>query len=88
MKALILYALFVSIGAVASGTVGYFVEREFSSAMSLIVFLTLFFANFVVSWLAVVLVMDGSLRDVSGEREQHAIEATGRKAADAARAAA
>jgi hypothetical protein len=88
MKALILYTLFVTVGAVGSATVGYFVEREFSSAMSLVVFLTLFFANFAISWLAVVLVMDGSLKDIKGEREQHAIEAAGRKAAADARAAA
>jgi hypothetical protein len=88
MKALILYVLFVTIGAVGSGGVGYVVEREFSSAMSLIVFLTLFFANFAISWLAVILVMDGSLKDMKGERAQMEIEASGRKAAAAARAAA
>jgi hypothetical protein len=88
MKALILYVLFVTVGAFASGGVGYIVEREFSSAMSLIVFLTLFFANFAVSWLAVIMVMDGSLKDMKGERAQQEIETSGRKAAAAARAAA
>ena len=87
MKALILYVVFVSIGAVGSAAVGYVVEREFSSAMSLIVFLSLFFANFAVSWIAVILVMDGSLKDMKGERAQMEIEAAGRKAAAAGRAA-
>ena len=48
-------------GLIATG-LGYYVEIEFSSAASLIVFLTWFFANFVVSWIAVILVMDGSLK--------------------------
>jgi F0F1-type ATP synthase assembly protein I len=78
MKALILYVAFVVIGAVISATIGYFVERQFSSAWSLIVFLALFFANFAVSWLAVILVMDGSLRDAQGRQSQLDIERSGR----------
>jgi hypothetical protein len=81
MKALILYSIFVTIGAVAAGTIGYFVEIQTSSAMSLVVFLSLFFANFAVSWLAVILVLDGSLKDWRGEKAQLAIEDEGRKAA-------
>jgi hypothetical protein len=88
MKALILYALFVVIGAVASSAVGYYVEIHFSAAWSLLVFLAMFFANFAISWLAVVLVMDGSLRDISGAKAQFQIEAEGRKAANTAAAAA
>ena len=88
MKALILYAVFVIVGATASVAVGYFVEINVSSAMSLIVFLALFFANFVVSWLALVLVMDGSFKNLSGEFEQSQIEAERRKNAAAARQAA
>jgi hypothetical protein len=38
----------------ASVPAGYYVEIEFSSTASLIVFLALFFANFAVSWLAVI----------------------------------
>ena len=78
MKALILYVLFVIIGAAISATIGYYVERNFSSAWSLIVFLTLFFANFAVSWLGVILVMDGSLRDAQGRQSQLDIERSGR----------
>ena len=79
MKALILYIVFVAIGAVASTLVGLLIEREVSTAISLVVFLTLFFANFGVSWLATVLVMDGSLRNLQGLDEQLAIEKAGRK---------
>ena len=79
MKALILYVVFVAIGALASALVGMFIEREISNVASLIVFLTLFFANFVVSWLAVVLVMDGSLKNLHGLDEQLAIERAGRQ---------
>jgi hypothetical protein len=70
--------------------IGYYVEIEFSSAASLVVFLALFFANFVVSWIAVILVMDGSLRDAQGRQAQLDIERSGRMAmneADARRRA-
>jgi hypothetical protein len=78
MKALILYVVFVGIGGAISAAIGYYVERHFGSAMSLLVFLTLFFANFAVSWLAVILVMDGSLRDLQGRQSQLDIERSGR----------
>ena len=78
MKALILYVLFVTIGAMVSIGIGYFVEIEFSSTASLIVFLALFFANFAVSWLAVILVMDGTLKDAQGRQAQLDIEKSGR----------
>jgi hypothetical protein len=78
MKALILYVMFVIIGAAIAATIGYYVERNFSSTWSLIVFLTLFFANFAVSWLGVILVMDGSLRDAQGRQSQLDIERSGR----------
>jgi hypothetical protein len=55
MKALILYVVFVTIGGLISAGIGYYVEKEFSSTASLIVFLALFFSNFAVSWLAVIL---------------------------------
>ena len=77
MKALILYVAFVVIGAVISGGIGY-VETTVSNTASLLVFLTLFFANFVVSWIAVILVMDGSLKDAQGRRAQAEIEREGR----------
>ena len=78
MKALILYVIFVTIGALASGVIGYYVEIEVSSAASLIVFLALFFANFVVSWIAVIYIMDGSLKDAQGRQAQIDIERAAR----------
>ena len=78
MKALILYVAFVAIGATISAGIGYYVEREFGAGVSLLVFLSMFFANFAVSWLAVILVMDGSLRDAWGRQSQLDIERTGR----------
>jgi hypothetical protein len=78
VKALILYVLFVVVGASISVGIGYFVEREWSSTASLIVFLALFFANFGVSWIAVILVMDGTLKDAQGRQAQFDIEKSGR----------
>ena len=78
MKALILYVLFVVIGATIAAGIGYYVEKQFSSALSLVVFLALFFANFGVAWLGVILVMDGSLRDAQGRQSQLDIERRGR----------
>ena len=74
MKALILYVLFVVIGAVVAGLIGYYVEINVSATASLIVFLSLFFANFLVSWIAVILIMDGSLKDGQGRLAQIEIE--------------
>ena len=89
MKALVLYVLFVLIGGLVSVGIGYYVEKEVSSAASLVVFLALFFSNFAVSWIAVILVMDGNLKNAQGAQEQREIERTGRaavQARDAARA--
>jgi hypothetical protein len=80
MKALILYVVFVVIGGLISVGVGYYVEKEVSSAASLVVFLALFFSNFAVSWIAVILAMDGNLKNAQGAEEQKEIERTGRLA--------
>jgi hypothetical protein len=68
------------IGALIATGIGYYVEMEFSSATSLVVFLALFFANFVVSWIAVIFVMDGTLKDAQGRQSQLDIERSGRRA--------
>ena len=70
MKALILYVIFVVIGAAISSAIGYYVEITVSNTASLLVFLSLFFANFAVSWIAVIYVMDGSLKDAQGRKAQ------------------
>ena len=69
MKALILYVVFVAIGGVVAGLIGYYVEINVSSAASLIVFLSLFFANFVASWIAVIFIMDNFLKPYFISRE-------------------
>ena len=79
MRAL-LYVVFVTIGGLLSVAIGYLVEPQVSMTVSLIVFLALFFANFVVSWIAVVLVMNGSLNDVHGREAQLDIEKAGQEA--------
>jgi hypothetical protein len=80
MKALIMYVVFVLIGALVATGIGYWIEKEFSSTLSLIVFLAMFFANFAVSWIAVIYVMDGSLKDAQGRQAQADIERTARAA--------
>jgi hypothetical protein len=78
MKALVMYVVFVIIGALVATGIGYWVEREFSSTLSLVVFLALFFANFGISWIAVILVIDGSLKDAHGRQAQADIERAAR----------
>jgi hypothetical protein len=78
MKALILYVAFVIVGALIAVGVGYYIEKQISATMSLIVFLAMFFANFVVSWVAVVFAMDGTLKNIRGDKEQLAIEKASR----------
>ena len=73
MRAL-LYVVFVTIGGVLSVAIGYLVEPEVSMTVSLIVFLALFFANFVISWIAVVLVTNGSLKNAHGREAQLNVE--------------
>ncbi len=80
MKALILYVVFVVIGAVVAGLIGYYVEIEVSATASLFVFLALFFANFAASWIAVIFIMDGSFADAQGRRAQAEIEQRARGA--------
>jgi hypothetical protein len=87
MKALILYVLFVVIGGVIAGGIGYYVEVTVSNTASLVVFLTLFFANFAISWIAVILVMDGTLRNAQGRQDQLDTERSGRAAMNARQAA-
>ena len=82
MRAL-LYALFVTIGALLSIAIGYVVEPKMSMTASLIVFLTLLFANFVVSWIAVILAMNRLLRDVQRGHAPFDIERAGGEAMSA-----
>jgi len=78
VKALIVYVGFVVAGAAIAAVIGYFVEKETSPTVSLIVFLALFFANFAASWIATILVMDGSLHNAMGRQDQLNVEKTGK----------
>jgi hypothetical protein len=78
MKALILYVGFVIIGAFLAAVIGYYVEKQAGSAISLIVFLSLFFANFIGAWIATVLAMDGSLSNAMGRQDQLDAEKAGK----------
>jgi hypothetical protein len=78
MKALVLYVLLVTVGAFIAAVIGYYTEIWVSPTWSLIVFLTLFFANFGASWIAVIFIMDGSLKDADGRLAQLEIERAGR----------
>jgi hypothetical protein len=70
----LLYFAFVTIGGLLAVAIGYLVEPVMSMTASLIVFLALFFANFVVSWMAVVLVTNGPLKGVQGRAAKSDIE--------------
>lgn len=65
MRALVLYVIFVAIGAVAAALIGLVVEREISAAVSLLVFLALFFANFYGAWVVTRLIMDRTFAESS-----------------------
>lgn len=80
MKALVLYVTFVVCGVALSVVTGVFVERQTSSAVGLIVFLSMFFTNFAVAWILTVLVMDGSLKNIRGGQEQLEVERAGKAA--------
>jgi hypothetical protein len=76
----LLYFAFVTIGGFLAVAIGYVVEPVMSMTASLTVFLVLFFGNFVVSWIAVVLVMNGPLKDVNGRATKSDIAKAGREA--------
>jgi hypothetical protein len=80
MKALILYVTFVVVGVALSIGVGWVVETRTSSALGLVVFLTMFFANFAVAWILTILAMDGSLKNAQGAIDQIDAEKIGEAA--------
>jgi hypothetical protein len=75
MRALLIYACFV----IASNVVGVFVSRYLSPEIGTIVILAWFFTSLVVSWIATVLIMDGSLNNFFAEQEQLEAEKKGRE---------
>jgi hypothetical protein len=79
MKALILYAAFVIACTAAGVLIGSFIEGQTSPQVGTIVMLALFFTGLVVSWIATVFVMDGSLKNFTAEQEQVEAEKIGRE---------
>jgi len=79
MKGLILFAGFVIASTTAAVLIGTFIERQTSPQIGTIVMLALFFSGIVVSWIATVFVMDGSLNNFHAEREQIEAEKRGKE---------
>ena len=74
MKGLMLYVVFLVAGAALAALISFYVQSQTSAGTSLIVFLTLFFSNFAVSWIATIFIMDGAW----GEQDQLEAERRGR----------
>ena len=79
MKALIVFAGFVIASTAAAVLIGTFIERQTSPQVGTIVMLTMFFGGIVVSWIATVFVMDGSLKNFYAEQDQIEAERRGRE---------
>jgi biotin transporter BioY len=79
MKALILYAGFVIAWTAAGVLISSYVERITSPQIGTIILLAMFFSGLVVSWIATVFVMDGSLKNFTAEREQIEAERIGKE---------
>jgi uncharacterized membrane protein YciS (DUF1049 family) len=86
MKGLLLYAGFVIASTVAASVIGSYIAAYASSEIGTIVMLALFFTGLVVSWIATVFVMDGSLKNMSAEQEQLEAEKKGREYENRSRA--
>jgi RsiW-degrading membrane proteinase PrsW (M82 family) len=78
MKALILWVGFVIAWTAAGVLIASYIERVTSPEIGTIVLLAMFFSGLVVSWIATVFVMDGSLKNFTAEREQLEAERIGK----------
>jgi uncharacterized membrane protein len=79
MRALALYAVFVIFCTAGAIFIGKSIEGYTSPDIGSIVMLGLFFVGLVVSWIATVVVMDGSLKNFKAEKEQLEAEKKGRE---------
>jgi hypothetical protein len=79
VKGLILFAGFVVASTAAAVLIGSFIERQTSPQVGTIVMLAMFFGGIVVSWIATVFVMDGSLNNFYAEGDQIEAERQGRE---------
>ena len=78
MKGLILYVGFVIAWTAAGVLIASYIDRVTSHEIGSIVLLAMFFSGLVVSWIATVFVMDGSLNNFFAEREQLEAERVGK----------
>jgi hypothetical protein len=79
MRALLIYACFVVVSNILGVFVGSFVQRYTSPEIGTILILGWFFGSLIVSWIATVFVMDGSLNNFFAEQEQLEAEKKGRE---------
>jgi hypothetical protein len=79
MKALILYGGFVIASTAAAVLIGSYIEHQTSPQVGTVVMLALFFTGLVVSWIATVFIMDGSLKNFFAEQDQVEVERKGRE---------
>jgi uncharacterized membrane protein len=79
MRGLALYAGFVIFSTVCAVLIGKSIESYTSPDIGSIVMLVVFFVGLVVSWIATVFVMDGSLKNFKAEKEQLEAEKKGRE---------
>ena len=78
MKGLLLYVGFVIAWTAAGVLIASYIDRVTSHQIGSIVLLAMFFSCLVVSWIATVFVMDGSLNNFFAEREQLEAERVGK----------
>jgi hypothetical protein len=78
MKGLVLWVGFVIAWTAAAVLICSYLDRAASPEIGSIVLLAMFFSGLVVSWIATVFVMDGSLNNFFAEREQLEAERIGR----------
>jgi hypothetical protein len=79
MKGLILWAGFVIAWTALGVLMSSFIGRVTAPQIGTIFLLAMFFSGLVVSWIATVFVMDGSLKNFTAEREQIEAERIGRE---------
>ena len=82
MKGLLLYTVFVIFWTIGAVFIGVSIERYTSPDIGSLVMLGLFFGGLVVSWIATVLVIDGSLKNFNAEKEQLEAKRKGREYMD------
>ena len=78
MKGLLLYVGFVIAWTAAGVLIASYIDRVTSHQIGSIVLLAMIFSGLVVSWIATVFVMDGSLNNFFAAREQLEAERVGK----------